>query len=71
MALRRQDRPDARIGGGCLGAEFDPGQQVFQPIDDSAAKLRIAWPGAVGAVFFQRADGEADDARGLGGAQVA
>ena len=60
-----------RIGGRRLGAEFDPGLQVFEPIDDAAAELGIARAGAVGAVLFERAAREAEEARGFWRAQVA
>ena len=71
MALGGQHCADAGIGGRCLGAEFDPGLQVVEPVDDAAAELRIARAGAVDAVLLERAAGEADEARGLGRAQVA
>ena len=54
-----------------LAPRIDPGLQVLDAIDDAAAELRIARPGAVDAVLLERADGEADEAGGLGRAQIA
>ena len=71
MALCREHGPDARVRGRRLGAKFDPGLEVFQPVDDAAAELRIAWPRAVDPVLLQRTDGQADEACGLGRAKVA
>ena len=71
MALGGKHLADARIGGRRLGAAFDPGLQVFEPIDDAAAELGIARAGAIDAVLFERAAGEAKEAGGLGRAQIA
>ena len=62
---------DAGVGGRRLGAELDPGLEVLDAIDDATAELRIARAGAVDAVLLQRANGQADEAGGLGRAQIA
>src|SRR5258708_6629045 len=71
VALRRQDRADSGVGGRSPGAELDPGLEIFEAIDDAAAELRVARPGAISAVLLQCANGEADEASGLGCAQIA
>ena len=71
MALGGKHLADAGVGGRRLGAAFDPGLQIFEAIDDAAAELGIARAGAIGAVLFERAAGEAKKPRGLRRAQVA
>src|SRR5690349_19081224 len=71
VAPRRQDDDLAGVGCRDLGGGIDPRLKVFNSVDDATAELRIARAGAVDAVLFERADGEADEARGLWRAQVA
>jgi hypothetical protein len=65
------DRADARVGGRGLGAPVGPGLQIVERIDDAAAELSIGGAGAIGAVLFERSVGEAEEACGLGGSEVA
>ena len=60
----------ARIGGGGHGAAVGPGLQVFQRVDDAAAKLPVGRAGAIGAVLFERPVGQTEEAGSLGRAHV-
>ncbi len=71
MTPRRQHSPYARIRSGRFDAAIGPSLQIFESIDDAAAELRIAWPGSVGPVLFQRTAGKAQKARGFGGSEIA
>ena len=66
VALRRQNDDLAGVGRRRLGGGVDPRLQVFNSVDDAAAELRIARAGAVDAVLFKCADGEADEAAASG-----
>jgi len=48
-----------------------PRLEVLDAIDDATAQLRIARAGAVDPMLLQRANGQADETGGLGGAQIA
>ena len=48
-----------------------PALEILDPIDHPSADLAVGRAGAEGAVLLERTAGEAEEARGLGGAQVA
>lgn len=70
MSFRREDGA-ARIGSGSHRAAVSPGLEIPNGIDDAAAELAVCGAGAVGAVLFQRATGEAQEASGFGCAKEA
>ena len=51
MAPRRQHDDFAGVGRRRFGGGLDPALQIVDRVDDAAAELRIARPGAVDAVF--------------------
>jgi hypothetical protein len=50
----------AGVAGRAAQAEFGPGIKVSNCIDDAPAQFAIDWAGAVAAMLFQRAGGQAD-----------
>src|SRR5260370_34340101 len=70
-AFGGEDRSDARVGGRCFGSEVGPGLQVLECIDDATTNLAVFRAGAVGAMLFEGAAGEAKEARRFGRAQKA
>src|SRR3989344_8736610 len=71
QTTRREHAADIGVAGGFARGDRRPGLRVFDGIDDTAADLAIGWPGAVGAVFLQRANGDSEKARRIGRAQEA
>src|SRR6185437_5977788 len=71
VAPRGQHDDLAGVGCRRLGGGVDPGLEVLDAVNDAAAELRITRTRAVDAMFLERADGEADEARSFWRAQVA
>src|SRR5712691_11042828 len=61
----------AGIGGRALGAEIGPGLEIVERINDPTTDLSIFRSGAVGAVLFERAAGQTEEASSLGRPQKA
>ena len=64
-----KDPAGSLVGRGPADAVLSPALKVVEGIDDAAANLAIDRACAIGAVFFQRADGNAEEARRIGRAQ--
>lgn len=65
----RKDAAGCLVRRGTADAVLSPSMEVVKGINDAAANLAIGRAGAVGAMLFQRADGNAEEARRIGRAQ--
>lgn len=65
----REDTAGCLVRRGPADTVLDPSLKIWEGVDDAAADLAIGRTGAVGAVLFQRTDGNAKKARRIGRAQ--
>jgi hypothetical protein len=67
----RQDSPHSRVRRRHLGAAVGPSFEIVYRVDDASPDLPIGWAGTIGAMLLQRAAGQAQEARGFRGSEIA
>jgi hypothetical protein len=71
VSFGRQDSSHSRVRGRHLGAAVGPGFEIVYRVDDASPDLPIGRASTIGTVLLQRASGQAQEARGFGGPEIA